>query len=117
MRHLSFILLTLVVFVFYTGCQSPDPQTEPDMEADMEAVESDEDGQAYDGVGVIKDITPTRIVIDHEQIEGYMMAMTMPFNIRDEALLEGISVEDSVSFTVTVDSLSLSYISALTKME
>ena len=59
-----------------------------------------EDYPTYDGVGVVKLVTPgvERIIVDHEEIPGFMRAMTMPFLVEDLSLLEGIEPGDSVSF-------------------
>ena len=33
--------------------------------------------------GVVKEVRPTTLVIDHEAIPDYMDAMTMPFNVKE----------------------------------
>jgi len=38
------------------------------------------------------------IVIHHEEIPGYMMEMTMPFMVKEEAELEGLKAGDAVAF-------------------
>lgn len=40
-----------------------------------------------------------RVTIAHEDIEGYMPAMTMPFFTDDPAVLEGLAAGDTVEFT------------------
>ena len=42
------------------------------------------------------------IRVDHEEISGFMEAMTMSFAVEDTTLLQGIEVEDSIRFTLTV---------------
>lgn len=48
------------------------------------------------------DHTRHRIVIDHEEIPNYMMAMTMPFKVKDTTLLYNVEPGDSVQGTLAV---------------
>ncbi|MBI2619468.1 MAG: SCO family protein [Ignavibacteriales bacterium] len=41
-------------------------------------------------------------MISHEEIPNYMMAMTMPFKVKDTTLFVGVSVGDSVQGTLAV---------------
>jgi Cu/Ag efflux protein CusF len=65
-------------------------------------------GQAiktYEGVGVVVSVdrdTGT-VQIKHEDIKGFMTAMTMPFKARRPSLLDGISPGDNVGFTLRDD--------------
>lgn len=43
-----------------------------------------------------------RVTISHEEIPNYMMAMTMPFKVKDTTLLSGLQVGDSVQGTLAV---------------
>lgn len=51
--------------------------------------------------GAIRSFGPNRAFanIAHEDIPGYMQAMTMPFEFRDASLSAGLSVGDRVRFT------------------
>ncbi len=68
------------------------------------------------GRGVVKDILPKerQVIITHEAIPGFMDAMTMGFEVKEERLLEGIAKDQEVTFTVekTQDSL---YLTALAR--
>ena len=68
------------------------------------------------GRGVVKDILPKerQVIIAHEAIPGFMDAMTMGFEVKEERLLEGIARGAEVTFTVekTQDSL---YLTALAR--
>jgi protein SCO1 len=68
------------------------------------------------GRGVVKDILPKdrQVIIAHEAIPGFMEAMTMGFEVKEERLLEGIAKDQEVTFTVekTQDSL---YLTALAR--
>ena len=56
----------------------------------------------YRGRGVVERLeeATSRIVITHEDIPGFMPAMTMPFEVADSSLLAGLSPGESVSFRV-----------------
>jgi protein SCO1/2 len=59
----------------------------------------------YEGVGVVQDVRADlrQLVLDHEDIEGLMPAMTMSFDVADAALLEGVASGDRVRFELTFD--------------
>jgi protein SCO1 len=63
------------------------------------------------GRGVVKDILPKdrQVIITHEDIPGFMEAMTMGFEVKDASLLEGRKRGEEVTFTVekTRDTLYL----------
>ena len=42
------------------------------------------------------------ITLAHEKIPGFMEAMTMPFSVRDTAMLRGIDVGDTVTGVLVV---------------
>jgi Cu/Ag efflux protein CusF len=52
--------------------------------------------------GVIRgvDTQAALVTLEHDEIPGLMMAMTMPFPVVDPAILEGLSVGDEVDFVV-----------------
>ncbi len=60
--------------------------------------------QNYAVKGVVRELKPggRTVVIRHEEIPGYMEAMTMPFRVRDTNELRGITPGDSVSFRLNV---------------
>ena len=60
-------------------------------------------GATHKGVGVVVEVDAAkgRIKINHEEIAGYMDAMTMWFRVKDKAMLEGIAPNDRVEFTIT----------------
>ena len=59
----------------------------------------------YAGHGVVKAIDPTKtsVTIAHEEIPGFMKAMTMPFEVSSPSVLAGIAVGDTVDFSFTYD--------------
>src|SRR5262249_22090659 len=54
--------------------------------------------------GVVQEVTPQErtVTIRHEDIPGYMQAMTMPFKVRDTNDLAGIGAGDPVAFRLSV---------------
>lgn len=54
------------------------------------------------GTVVRLDPAASNVVIQHEEIPGYMRAMTMPFPVRDTNLLAGLQPGDTVQFRLTV---------------
>ena len=59
--------------------------------------------------GVVQSLSPddpTRIVIDHEEIPGYMDAMIMPFRAKEASELEGLTPGDVVTLDYHVRDLS-----------
>ena len=56
----------------------------------------------YVGRGKITKINVkgSSVEIDHEKIPAMMPAMTMEFNVKDKALLNGLEVGDEVKFLI-----------------
>ncbi len=54
------------------------------------------------GEGIVVALVPDtqQIVIDHEEIEGFMNAMTMGFRVYSPSLLDHVRSGDSVRFTI-----------------
>ena len=89
---------TLLVLLLAVACQRTEPTG------------------TFIGRGVVKDILPKerQVIIAHEAIPGFMGAMTMGFEVKEERLLEGIARGQEVTFTVekTQDNL---YLTALAR--
>ena len=70
----------------------------------------------YELTGQVLAVRPERaeIVIKHEDIKGFMQGMTMPFKVRDKALLEGRQPGDLVTATLVVEETD-AYLSSLTR--
>ncbi|NGO38630.1 electron transporter SenC [Limisphaera ngatamarikiensis] len=58
----------------------------------------------YEVRGVVIELDPARsnLLVRHEEIPGYMRAMTMPFAVRDTNLLAGLASGDSIRFRLVV---------------
>ncbi|MBP6006421.1 MAG: copper-binding protein [Rhodoferax sp.] len=62
--------------------------------------------QSASADGVIRklDLKAQRVLIKHGEWQGVsMMAMTMPFQVRDKALLQDLKVNDTVHFSMEPD--------------
>ena len=57
----------------------------------------------------------TRVLIKHEAVKGLMPAMTMPYEVRDGRLLEGLAPGDLIDATLVVES-NAAYLAAITKV-
>jgi protein SCO1/2 len=58
----------------------------------------------YTGSGLVLDVdrAAATVTLSHERIPGYMDAMTMPFAVRDAALLDAVRRGDRVAFRLAV---------------
>lgn len=56
----------------------------------------------HEGVGVVEEINKEAVTvqINHEDIKGYMPAMSMPFKVKNPALLDAVKTGDKVDFTL-----------------
>lgn len=71
--------------------------------------------QTYKVVGVIKevDIDKNKLLIDHEDIPGFMVKMVMYFNLHNSVDINQFSINDSVSFDLIIkdkNSYTLNYL-------
>ncbi len=73
--------------------------------------------QIYHVRGVVKQLMPEQkqIKIAHEEIPGFMPAMTMEFEVRDPVVLSGLSPEDPIRFSLEHRSKSL-YVVAVERL-
>lgn len=92
----SGLLLALLAPLF-TGCN-------PDSGSPTGRTPSGESITNYDARGVVLSLNPaeSKVVIRHEEIPGYMMAMTMPFTVRGTNELEKIKAGDGIRFRMRV---------------
>ena len=71
---------------------------------------------AYEGVGkvILVDARKSQLVVDHEEIPGFMAAMIMGYPVQSPTLLRGLSAGDKIRFTID-DQLKI--ITKITKTE
>ena len=98
-RSLSLVgsgILSLLVAVLCSGCGGPSSSSSATAQAD--AVTN------YPVRGVVQALRPDgkTVVIKHEEIPGYMAAMTMPFDVKDTNELRGLKPGDTVDFRMRV---------------
>jgi protein SCO1/2 len=65
--------------------------------------ETDETVKSFQAVGVVVSLDQENrsIVIDHEELPGFMAAMKMRFTLSDPSLFQGVKADDKVNFTIT----------------
>jgi len=92
--RLLFAALLASVSLLIASCQKP-PAENPSAEK-FPAV--------YEVKGVVRALMPEKkeVTIAHEEIPGYMVAMTMDFAVTNAAELTGLMPGDSVTFRMTV---------------
>ncbi len=59
----------------------------------------------YEGIGTVIAVDPRRsqLVVDHEEIEGFMAAMIMGYKVAPASLLQGLEPGRRVRFTIDAD--------------
>ncbi len=62
-------------------------------------------GRRYEGLGVVVgvDLRASRLVLDHEEIEDFMAAMVMSYQVAPSALLAGLGEGDKIRFAIDLD--------------
>ena len=70
--------------------------------------------ERYPARGVVEDVNREygQVLIDHEDIEGLMPAMTMSFDVADAALLERLERGQAIDFVVEFDGRSYRVVQA-----
>lgn len=73
------------------------------------------DARQYEVRGQILGVDAERaeVLVDHEDIPGFMPAMTMPYKVNDVGLLEGKQPGDLITATLVVEEVD-AYLSAIT---
>ena len=67
------------------------------------------------GVGKVIALVPEsqQIVIDHEEIKGFMDAMTMGYTVSPTSLLKTVKAGDKVRFTIDTDKRAITRLQKL----
>ena len=98
--HSRFTTLLLAAVVAATavvsGCNNPPGSSAPSKSAGT---------KVYDVTGKVVSLDPAKkvVTLDHEDIPGFMKAMTMEFPVADAKLLDGMKVGDAVRGKITAD--------------
>jgi Cu(I)/Ag(I) efflux system periplasmic protein CusF len=90
--------LVCAVSVVILGCSKSQPLSDPAPGASGAKAAA---AETYRAKGVVKGFGEGRktVKIAHEDIPGYMKAMTMPFGTKSPSLLDGLSEGDAVDFS------------------
>jgi len=58
--------------------------------------------KSYDAVGTVVGSLPRsgRLIVDHEEIKGFMAAMEMSYPVTTPSLLNGLNAGDKIQFTI-----------------
>lgn len=102
MKKLSLLLLAVLIVAALAACQSREAEAPAE---DVAAVEE----QTYDLRGRIisRDPATNQLTVDHEEIPGYMAAMTMPYEVRGQNVAE--LPADGTAITATVHATDEAY--------
>jgi Cu/Ag efflux protein CusF len=97
-------MLAVALLSFSCGSGEAPPSEEAAPAPEPAAQESSGEKQYFEAKGLIEDIdrNDNTITIDHEDIPGFMNAMSMSFSVEDPALLDGLGIESEVEFRVEV---------------
>ena len=60
------------------------------------------DTKSYNGVGIVISTAPRagRLIVNHEEIKGFMSAMEMSYPVAPQSLLNGLNTGDKIRFTI-----------------
>ena len=92
--------------LFRSGCSSPPAQNEPQAQQ-AQPTEQKTERHELQGKVVSIDKAGKSVTVDHQEIPGFMGAMTMPYPVKDERLLDNLSPGDQVDAQVVADSASM----------
>lgn len=108
-RMLTMMLLGSVSVAcgsFTVACGSGEAPPAEEAESAQEPTTTEESAgtQYFQGVGVIESIEwePPSVTIAHEDIPGFMNAMTMSYEVSEAGQLETVEVGQTVDFVVAV---------------
>src|SRR5262249_29563889 len=100
MRMWKVFFASLVLALVLPGCglKEGEPMPKPFAEKTTNST------QIFLVKGVVQEVKPEEktAVIKHEEIPGYMSAMTMPLEVKDVKELDGLQPGDTVTFRMIV---------------
>ncbi len=91
MKETIFLCAVLALF---SACKGNDPEPE--------AFTRPGKPTSYDVVGVVKGVKSEGrvVIVEHEDIPGFMDAMVMPFSVEDAKMTSGLKAGDKLEFTI-----------------
>ena len=99
-RTAGLIRISVIPFLLLTGCAPSEPAPKPVV------VPPSLNGKlVYPLTGVVRKIDRASgvVMIQHDEIPGYMTKMTMPFNLKNESVLEELEPGDQVVGSLVVN--------------
>lgn len=98
-------ILNIVLVGLFVACGSVDAPSTDEAQGESAAAEESAKPQYFQAHGVIEaiDIEMNSVTIAHEDIPGFMNAMTMEFEVMDPAQLDTVSEGEEVDFVVMVN--------------
>lgn len=95
--------LNLSLLVVFTSCEKKSPDAMPSMPV-VSTRPASTNEQIFQVKGVVEavELAEKTVRIRHEEIPGYMGAMTMPFEVKDTNELAGVTAGDAVTFRMIV---------------
>jgi protein SCO1/2 len=93
-------IAALIVGLLTAGCE----KSQHDGASNSTSAVQHTNLQTFQVKGVVMEVKPGEksVVIRHEEVPNYMPAMTMPFDVKDTNVLNGIGAGDPVSFRLLV---------------
>ena len=105
-RSLILSITGVSLFIWLTACSSPPAQNEPQAQQ-AQPTEQKTERHELNGKVVSIDKAGKSVTVDHQEIPGFMGAMTMPYPVKDEHLLDNLAPGDQVNAQVVADSNSM----------
>jgi protein SCO1 len=109
LRAATLVALSALLWTACSPAPKPVESKAPETKAAVPAVTESKDPapgttNIYEVKGVVTEIRPngTTAIIRHEEIPGYMKAMTMPLSVKEASDLAGVKAGDTVSFRMLV---------------
>ena len=95
---LTTVFLAAALALGWVGCKPAAPATATG------ASSAEETPREYSVRGVVRRVEPERrsVVVKHEEIPGFMPAMTMPFDVKEPKELNGLKPGDQIAFRMLV---------------
>lgn len=107
------MLITLTVALGMFACGSGNtPPTEEAAASEAETPSGPKQYRARGGIEAI-DVDAGTVTIAHQDIPGFMNAMTMTFDVKPPSLLEGYSAGEYVEFLIVVEADGTYYITEI----
>lgn len=99
-RTLATLVLSVTITALGFGlmaCSSEPKQSDTQTAAPAQAQQAQPQRYDLKGTGVAIDKPGKKLTVDHEAIPAFMSAMTMPYPVKDEHLLDNLSTGDHIT--------------------